>query len=163
MSLLTPDRIPIGFALDKCCAGANLDKKTRIPTVLAYSIKHQSTLAPALRFAPAMLAKKPVVLENEGLGSQPFHGRIALLVDRHTASAAEMIVAFARERIGNDHRRENGWPLAVGHISKSRNGFHLALADGTAMTDASTMRSNAPKDIGGEGQLSDRERIGNMR
>jgi C-terminal processing protease CtpA/Prc len=44
-----------------------------------------------------MLAKKPVVLENEGLGSQPFHGRIALLVDRHTASAAEMIVAFARE------------------------------------------------------------------
>jgi Peptidase family S41 len=44
-----------------------------------------------------MMTKKPIVLETEGLGPKPFHGRIALLVDRHTASAAEMIVAFARE------------------------------------------------------------------
>ncbi|MFP5205896.1 MAG: S41 family peptidase [Acidobacteriota bacterium] len=44
-----------------------------------------------------MLSKKPIVLETEGLGPMPFHGKAVLLVDRHTASAAEMIVAFARE------------------------------------------------------------------
>src|SRR5260370_5349138 len=44
-----------------------------------------------------LMKKSPIVLETEGLGNKPFHGRIVLLVDRHTASAAEMIVAFARE------------------------------------------------------------------
>jgi hypothetical protein len=51
----------------------------------------------ALQFAPAMLAKTPIVLETEGLGGRDFHGRVTILVNRHTASAAEMIVAFARE------------------------------------------------------------------
>ena len=35
-------------------------------------------------------------LFTEGLGVKPFHGRIALLVNEHTRSAAEMIAAFAR-------------------------------------------------------------------
>ena len=52
---------------------------------------------PTLRFAPAMARKKSIVLETEGLGKQPFHGRVVLPVERHTASAAEMIMAFARE------------------------------------------------------------------
>jgi carboxyl-terminal processing protease len=38
-----------------------------------------------------------LLLRTEGLKDQPFHSRIVLLVDRHTASASEMIVAFARE------------------------------------------------------------------
>jgi len=33
---------------------------------------------------------------TEGFGVKPFHGRIALLVNEHTRSAAEMIAAFAR-------------------------------------------------------------------
>ena len=49
-----------------------------------------------MQFAPAMLTKKPIVLQTEKLGCKAFHGRVNLLVDRHTASAAEMIVAFAR-------------------------------------------------------------------
>jgi C-terminal processing protease CtpA/Prc len=44
-----------------------------------------------------MLTKSPIVLETEGLGAKSFHGRVVILVDRHTASAAEMIVAFAKE------------------------------------------------------------------
>jgi C-terminal processing protease CtpA/Prc len=44
-----------------------------------------------------MLSKAPIVLEAEGLGAKRFHGRVVVLVDRHTASAAEMIVAFVRE------------------------------------------------------------------
>ena len=35
-------------------------------------------------------------LFTEGLGVKSFHGRIVLLVNEHTRSAAEMIAAFAR-------------------------------------------------------------------
>lgn len=38
--------------------------------------------------APTVLTKSPIVLEAEGLGAKTFHGRVAVLVDRHTASAA---------------------------------------------------------------------------
>lgn len=34
---------------------------------------------------------------TEGLGPQPFHGRIVLLVNQHTASGAEIITGFAKE------------------------------------------------------------------
>jgi hypothetical protein len=34
---------------------------------------------------------------TEALGSQRHHGRIALLVNEHSASAAEMVAAFAKE------------------------------------------------------------------
>jgi len=44
-----------------------------------------------------MLAKKPIVLQTDELGTKAFHGKTVLLVNRHTASTAEMIVAFARE------------------------------------------------------------------
>ncbi len=36
-------------------------------------------------------------LETEGLGPQPFHGRIAMLVNEFTSSAAEMVASFAAE------------------------------------------------------------------
>ena len=35
-------------------------------------------------------------LFTEGLGNMPFHGRVAVLVNEHTRSAAEMIAAFVR-------------------------------------------------------------------
>ena len=98
MSLLTPDRIPVGFALDRRRVTANLESEkqgfrrfSRIPS----STKTLWLLA--VQFAPAMMTKKPIVLQTEGLGKRPFHRRIVLLVDRHTARAAEMIAAFARE------------------------------------------------------------------
>jgi carboxyl-terminal processing protease len=50
------------------------------------------------KFGPAMLTRSPMVLEEEGLGAKTFHGRVVVPVDRYTASGAEMIVAFVRER-----------------------------------------------------------------
>lgn len=41
--------------------------------------------------------KKSVVLETEGLGPQPFHGHIVILVNEHTTGAAEMVTLFAKE------------------------------------------------------------------
>jgi carboxyl-terminal processing protease len=82
-----------------------------------------------------MMTKKPVVLQTEGLGPKTFHGKIALLVDRHTASAAEMIVAFARENnlatiVGEKTagRLLSATSVKVGH------GFRLALPTGAYYT-----------------------------
>ena len=38
-----------------------------------------------------------MVLVTEGLGPQPFHGRIVLLINEHTHSAAEMVASFAKQ------------------------------------------------------------------
>jgi len=40
---------------------------------------------------------KSVVLMTQGLGPQPFHGRIAILVNEWTNRAAEMVTSFAAE------------------------------------------------------------------
>jgi len=46
------------------------------------------------RFA---LAGRSVAVYTERLGSRPQHGRVAILVNEHSASAAEMVAAFASE------------------------------------------------------------------
>lgn len=136
MSLLTPERIPVGFALDRRSASrlAGYDKRmfprfSRIPS-------NTKALWPlALRFAPAMLTKKPIVLETEGLGHQSFHGHVVLLVDRHTASAAEMIVAFAREnRLATVIGEKTAGRLLSATSVKVGNGFRLALPTGAYYT-----------------------------
>lgn len=132
MSFLTPDRVPVGFALDRRRTKDNIEAQklsfprfSRIPP----ATKHLWLLG--LRFAPAMLSKKPIVLETEGLGPKPFHRRITLLIDRHTASAAEMIVAFAKE---NDLATIVGEKTAGRLLSatsvKVGKGFRLALPTG---------------------------------
>ena len=136
MSLLTSERIPVGFALDKRRANGNLDhEKQRFPRFSRIPSNTKTLWTLALKFAPAMLTKKPVVLETEGLGQQPFHGRIALLVDRHTASAAEMIVAFAREnKLATIVGERTAGRLLSATSVKVGNGFRLALPTGTYHT-----------------------------
>jgi C-terminal processing protease CtpA/Prc len=146
MSLLTPERIPVGFALDKRRVTANLESEkqgfrrfSRIPS----STKMLWRLA--LEFAPAMLTKKPIVLQTEGLGSQPFHKNVVILVDRHTASAAEMIVAFARE---------NNLAMIIGEKTAGRllsatsvkvgKGFRLALPTGAYYTWRGSVLEGTP-------------------
>jgi len=46
------------------------------------------------RFA---IRDKSIFLLTQGLGTQPFHGRIAILVNEWTNSAAEMVASFASE------------------------------------------------------------------
>jgi hypothetical protein len=136
MSLLTPDKIAVGFALDRRHVTPNLESEkqefrrfSRIPS----STKTLWRLA--LQFAPAMMAKKPIVLETEGLGRKQFHGRIILLVDRHTASAAEMIVAFARENnLATVIGEKTAGKLLSATSVKVGHGFRLALPTGAYYT-----------------------------
>ena len=41
--------------------------------------------------------EKSILVVTEGLGARRFHGRVVLLVNEHTASAGEMVSAFAEE------------------------------------------------------------------
>jgi C-terminal processing protease CtpA/Prc len=146
MSLLTPDRIPVGFALDRRRVTANLESEkqefrrfSRIPS----STKTLWRLA--LQFAPTMMAKKPIVLQTEGLGKQLFHGRIVLLVDRHTASAAEMIVAFAREnKLATIVGEKTAGRLLSATSVKVGNGFRLALPTGAYYTWRGSILEGTP-------------------
>jgi len=71
---------------------------------------------------------RSMVLQAEGLGEQPFHGRIVLLVDEFSHSAAEMVAAFARENhlavhVGN---RTAGEVLG-GANYRVGNGYYLRM------------------------------------
>jgi len=146
MSLLTPERIPVGFALDRRRVTKNLDsEKLTFPRFSRIPVSTKALWPLALKFAPAMLAKKPIVLQSEGLGKKPFHGRVVLLVNRHTASAAEMIVAFARENqlatvIGE---RTAGRLLSATSVKVGK-GFRLALPTGAYYTWRGTILEGTP-------------------
>jgi C-terminal processing protease CtpA/Prc len=93
MSHMTPGKMPVGYSLTRGRAAAGYDKEKlrkfdRIPS------SKWALLPLALRFA---LSDRSTVLATEGLGAQAFHGSIAILVNEHTASASEMIAAFAQE------------------------------------------------------------------
>jgi carboxyl-terminal processing protease len=146
MSLLTPGKIPVGFALDRKHVTQNLDSEKQQFRRFNAIPRSKTALWPlALKFAPAMLAEKPIVLETEGFGKKDFHGRVILLVDRHTASAAEMIVAFAREnslaRIVGE--RTAGKLLSATSV-KVGQGYRLALPTRTFYTWKGSVLEGAP-------------------
>jgi C-terminal processing protease CtpA/Prc len=146
MSLLTAERIPVGFALDKRRANGNLNyEKQRFPRFSRIPSNTKMLWTLALQFAPAMLTRKPIVLETEGLRPQPFHGRIALLVDRHTASAAEMIVAFAQEnKLATIVGEKTAGRLLSATSVKVGHGFRLALPTGAYHTWKGSVLEGTP-------------------
>ncbi len=128
MSLLTSDRLPIGYSLHRCQAGMSPDQQSfpvfdKVPS--NKNTLHWLKVKFGWRFVALYfrLPVKPVLLRTEGLENQPLQNRVVLLVDRHTASAAEMIVAFARE---------NRLATAVGEptAGRLRDGDRCKLARG---------------------------------
>jgi C-terminal processing protease CtpA/Prc len=91
-SYLCPDRIPIGHSLTpaRLRKGYACDTLPRIPMP-------RTTPQFVLALARFALRDKSVVLLTQGLGPQPFHGRVAILVNEWTNSAGEMLASFASE------------------------------------------------------------------
>ena len=93
MSYLTPDKLEVGYSLTRKRRerGYRREELTRFEGIPS----HKATLLwLAARYA---LVEKSILVVTEGLGPQPFHGRVVLLVNEHTASAGEMVSAFAEE------------------------------------------------------------------
>lgn len=93
MSYLTPGKKEVGYSLtrarkEKGYKREALPRFGRIPS-------HKATLLwLALRYG---FIDKSILVVTEGLGAQRFHGRVVILVNEHTASAGEMVAAFAQE------------------------------------------------------------------
>src|SRR5947199_1541842 len=93
MSYLTPGKKEVGYSLtrarkEKGYAREKLPRFGQIPS-------HKATLIwLALRYG---FIDKSILVVTEGLGPQRFHGRVAILVNEHTASAGEMVAGFAEE------------------------------------------------------------------
>ena len=95
MSYLCSGKLEIGYSLTrqrlrKGYRKENLTRMGKIPATKA------ELLLMALRFK-VFQRDRSMVLVTEGLGPQPFHGRIVLLINEHTHSAAEMVASFAKE------------------------------------------------------------------
>ena len=94
MSYLTPERLPVGYSVTRARAETNYSKETlaifdRIPS------RKAALIWLVLKFG---FRDDSVSIITEGLGSMPFHGRTAILVDESTTGAGERIAAFAQER-----------------------------------------------------------------
>jgi len=93
MSYLTPGKVEVGYSLtrkrrERGYKREQLTRFGRIPS-------HKTTLVwLAARYA---LVEKSILVVTEGFGARNFHGRVVLMVNEHTASAGEMVSAFAEE------------------------------------------------------------------
>jgi len=95
MSYLCPGKLEIGHSLTRrrLRKGYRKEGLTRVAKIPATKAE---LLMMAARFK-VFQRDRSMVLVTEGLGPQPFHGRIVLLINEHTHSAAEMVASFARQ------------------------------------------------------------------
>ncbi len=93
ISSLCADRRPIGFNVSRKVAqqGHRKDRLIRIDHIPTTKL---GLIGMFLRFK-LLHRDRSLALFTEGLGPREFHGRIAILVNQHTKSAAEMVADFA--------------------------------------------------------------------
>lgn len=91
-SYMCSDRRPIGYSITPASVRKGYDKEN-LPRVPMPRTK-PSLLLTLAEFA---FRDKSVVLLTQGLGRQPFHGKIVVLVNEWTNSAGEMVASFAQE------------------------------------------------------------------
>jgi carboxyl-terminal processing protease len=93
MSSMCADKRPIGYNVTRKVAdqGYRKDKLVRIDQIPTTKLAQLKML---IRFK-ILHRDRSIALFTEGLGQRRFHGRIAMLINEHTKSAAEMIADFA--------------------------------------------------------------------
>jgi len=93
MSYLTPGKLEVGYSLTRKRHehGYRREELTRFGRIPSHKAALIWLVA---RYA---LVEKSILVITEGFGKQRFHGRVVLLVNEHTASAGEMVSAFAEE------------------------------------------------------------------
>jgi carboxyl-terminal processing protease len=92
VSYLCPDRIPIGYDVTRkrLQRGYDVAEFPRVPMP-------NSKLGLLFCLARFSVRDKSLVLLTQGLGKQPFHGRVLVLVNEWTNSAGEMAAQFAKD------------------------------------------------------------------
>lgn len=95
MSYLCPGKAEIGHSLTRKrhSRGYQKENLTRIGKI---PVSKLDLILMALRFR-FIQKDRSMVLVTEGLGPQPFHKRIVILINEHSRSAAEMVASFAKQ------------------------------------------------------------------
>ena len=93
MSHLCADRRGVGYSVGRKLARKGYDKE-RLPQFDRIPSSKLQVLPLIVKFG---LAGRSVAVFTEGLLTQRHHGHVAMLVNEHSASAAEMVAAFASE------------------------------------------------------------------
>jgi C-terminal processing protease CtpA/Prc len=93
MSLMCADRRGVGYSMGRDAAKAGRTKE-QLPAFDRIPNSKLGVVPLMFRFAGA---GRSVAVFTERLGPAKHHGRVALLVNEHSASAAEMVAAFASE------------------------------------------------------------------
>jgi C-terminal processing protease CtpA/Prc len=139
MSYLTPGKLEVGYSLtrkrrERGYRREQLTRFGRIPS-------HKATLLwLAARYA---FVEKSILVVTEGLGRRPFHARVVLLVNEHTASAGEMVAAFAEEnRLATIVGTKTPGRLLSGSAFKVGNGYILGLPVAAYLTWQGRMLEN---------------------
>ena len=141
MSYLTPDKLPIGYSLTRKRAKTGYKREElrrfgKIP-------RHKAALPwLILKYG---LGDKSICLCTEGLGSQKFHRRVVVLVNEHSASAAEMLAAFVAEnKLGKIVGTKTAGRLLSGSTCNAGYGYILGVPTAAYLT----WRGNALEGMG---------------
>src|SRR5438445_10894936 len=139
MSYLTPRKLEVGYSLtrkrrERGYRREELNRFGRLPT-------HKATLLwLAARYA---FVEKSILVVTEGLGQRQFHGRVVLLVNEHTASAGEMVSAFAEENnLATIVGTKTPGRLLSGSAYKVGHGYILGLSVAAYLTWQGRMLEN---------------------
>jgi carboxyl-terminal processing protease len=93
MSLLCADRRGVGYSVGRAVARKGYSKE-RLPAFDRIPSSKLGVIPLFFRFARA---GRSVAVYSERLGEKVHHGKVVLLINEHSASAAEMVAAFASE------------------------------------------------------------------
>jgi len=92
VSYMCPGRIPIGYDITRKRQQRGYDV-AQLPRVRMPDTR----VGVLFRLAQFSVRDKSLVLLTQGLGSQPFHGHVAVLINEKTSSAGEMAAQFAKD------------------------------------------------------------------
>ena len=93
MSVLSAGRLGVGYTLGRKQIERNTQKE-QLPAFDRIPARKWELISLLFRFGPAGRA---VAVFSESLGPAKHHGNVAVLVNEHSASASEMVAAFASE------------------------------------------------------------------
>jgi carboxyl-terminal processing protease len=93
MSYLTPGKLPVGYSLTRRRAERGY-RREDLPRFEGIPSGKWQLPFLLLRYVGR---DQSIVVVTEGMGPRPFHGRIVVLVNEHTAGAGEMVAGFVRE------------------------------------------------------------------
>jgi carboxyl-terminal processing protease len=124
MSHLCPDSRGVGYSVTAAALKRGFDKE-RLPRFNRIPSSRLAVLPLIIRFAGR---GRSVAVFSEALGPQKHHGQVVILVNEHSASAAEMVAAFASEyRLATLVGTKTAGRLVAGSSFKVGFGYRVAL------------------------------------